>query len=129
MQKIHSKDDAKSATSKRRGLQNSIDLQDYLNFSSGVDNKRVAAPRIRKAESTTKREQTAQHSSRGKLEDNQNLREVAVRTPILFDKISKNKYITENDIEKEKREEGERRRVEKLKEIDAVLIQQSESML
>jgi hypothetical protein len=44
----------------------------------------------------------------------------------LFDKIVKNKYITEKDMMRDKEEERERKRQEKLRIIDAELTMQAE---
>jgi hypothetical protein len=44
----------------------------------------------------------------------------------LFDKIAKNKYITEKDMMRDKEEERERKRQEKLRIIDAELTMQAE---
>jgi hypothetical protein len=49
-----SKEDATAKSNRRKAIQKSIDLQDYLNFSTGLDYRKVQA---KKAETTiTKRE-------------------------------------------------------------------------
>jgi hypothetical protein len=48
------------------------------------------------------------------------------KAPQLFDKIVKNKYITEKDMMRDKEEERERKRQEKLRIIDAELTMQAE---
>ena len=43
-----------------------------------------------------------------------------------MDKIAKNKYITEKDVARERDEERERKRLEKMREVDKDLIKQTE---
>ena len=48
MHKVNSRDDAKSVSTKhRRAIQKSIDLQDYLNFTTGLDYKKLTTISIK----------------------------------------------------------------------------------
>jgi hypothetical protein len=47
----------------------------------------------------------------------------------LLDKIAKNKFITDKDIDKQRYEDNEKKRLEKLNEIDEQLIKQNEQKL
>ena len=112
-----SKEDGTAKSNRRKAIQKSIDLQDYLNFSTGLDYRKVQA---KKAETTiTKREvQTSQVSAREGSKPGE-----------LLDKIAKNKFITDKDIDKQRYEDNEKKRLEKLNEIDEQLIKQNEQKL
>jgi hypothetical protein len=60
------------------------------------------------------------------ISDAVNLLNDTNKGPQLFDKIVKNKYITEKDMMRDKEEERERKRLEKLRIIDAELTMQAE---
>ena len=76
-----SKDD-KLLMQKRRTIQKSIDLQDYLNYTTGLD--------YRKLPSAT----NPQPSNRSKPQPTKE-----GKTTSLIDKINKNRFITDNDFE------------------------------
>ena len=90
-----------------------------------MDYKKLATISIKPngALATTKKGDTARKDS---ISDAVNpLLDTNKGTP-LFDKIVKNKYITEKDMMRDKEEERERKRQEKLRIIDAELTMQAE---
>ena len=65
-------------------------------------------------------------SRKDSISDTVNPLNETTKAPQLFDKIVKNKYITEKDMMRDKEEERERKRQEKLRIIDAELTMQAE---
>jgi hypothetical protein len=93
MQKVNSRDDAKSVSSKhRRAIKKSIDLQDYLNYQTGLDYKKLNPVSMRQPINKTESVRKDSDPS------------PAIESSSLMDKISKNKYITEKDVERDKEE-------------------------
>lgn len=125
MHKVNSRDDAKPISTKhRRAIQKSIDLQDYLNFTTGLDYKKLATISIKpNGALATKKGDTARKDS---ISDAVNPLLDTNKGAPLFDKIAKNKYITEKDMMRDQEEERERKRQEKLRIIDAELTMQAE---
>lgn len=96
-----SKDD-KLLMQKRRTIQKSIDLQDYLNYTTGLDYKKLP-------------------SATNPLPSNRSKPQPPKEKASLIDKINKNRFITDNDFENQKLEEQERSRKDKLRRLDEEL--------
>lgn len=93
-------------------MQKSIDLQDYLNYGTGLDYKKVTTTK-NQLDSSRRNVQTQQVSQRDHVEK-----------VSLQDKIKKNTFITANDNERQRLDEIERQRLVKLKRLDEELINQ-----
>ena len=92
-------------------MQKSIDLQDYLNYSTGLDYKKLPSstnPQVSQRKQGQQKEGGSQKT-----------------VVSLVDKINKNRFITDNDFERQKQEEQERSRKDKLRRLDEELTSQT----